>query len=244
MRRGWLIVLAKAPQPGRVKTRMCPPLTAEQAAELSRSLLADALEESVRAGAALGLETVLAVEPPRERPELAVRAPPDVRVIAQCGPDLAARMTHAVRQASAAGARCALLRGSDSPALDREVLRVAAAALAFADVVLCPDRDGGYNLVALGPRALARPGVFDHPMSTPTVLRDTVASAARLGLCAHTLPPGFDLDRFEDLRWLARARAGARERGTSLPCRRTLAFLDERGLWPPEGGSAGLPAGG
>jgi len=46
-------------------------------------------------------------------------------------------------------------------------------------------------------------GLFDHPMSTPTVLRDTLARAERLQLAAAQLAPGFDVDRYEDLRWLA-----------------------------------------
>ena len=93
-----------------------------------------------------------------------------------------------------------------------------------ADLVIRPDRDGGYSLVALRRPA---PGLFAHPMGTSSVLRDTLACAGSLGLRVHLLDAGFDLDRIEDLRWLAEARA--RER--ALPCPRTLAYLDERDLW-------------
>jgi rSAM/selenodomain-associated transferase 1 len=229
--RGWLIVFAKAPQPGHVKTRLSPPLSHAEAAELYRCLLLDALDESSAAAAVLGCEAVIAVDPPGAAAEIASHAPAGFRAIAQGAGELGARMSHVARQAGAAGAPFALLRGSDSPCLDRGVLRDAVVALADSDLVLCPDRDGGYNLVGLGARALERgprEGLFDHPMSTPTVLRDTLARAERARLRAHRLPPGFDVDRFDDLRWLAAARHGR----AVLPCRRTLAFLDERRLWP------------
>ena len=65
-------------------------------------------------------------------------------------------------------------------------------------------------------------------MSTSTVLEDTLANAARVGLHASVLPPGCDVDTVEDLAWLAQLR---REK-PALPCPRTFAFLDERSLWP------------
>ena len=235
--RGWLIVLAKAPEPGKVKTRLSPPFSPVQAAELYRCLLLDVLDESSLAAASIGCEAVLAVDPPGAAAEIVSRAPAGFRAIAQGAGELGARMNHVARQAGAAGAPFALLRGSDSPCLDRASLREATIALANSDLVVCPDRDGGYNLVGLGPRALERGpsgGLFDHPMSTPVALRNTLAHADRLQLRAQLLPAGFDVDRFDDLRWLADARRRNRE----TPCRRTLAFLDEGRLWPPDRSSA------
>lgn len=229
MSRGWLVVFAKSPQPGLVKTRLCPPFTYEEAADLYRCLLADVLEESAHAARALDLEPVLAVDPPDARAALAAEAPRGFRALAQGGADLGARMTRVAREAAASGAPLALLRGSDSPALARSTLREAVDALAEADVALSPDRDGGYGLVSLGRRALlaglGSASLFGHQMSTPLVLSDTRAQAARLGLRSCTITPGFDIDRAEDLRWLAEAR----HENATLPCPRTLAFLDARG---------------
>jgi rSAM/selenodomain-associated transferase 1 len=226
--RGWLVVFARWPRPGSVKTRLCPPFTPEEAADLYRCLLADVLEESAGAADSLDLEPVLAVEPPEARAVLAAGAPRGFRAVAQRGADLGARMTRVAREAAAAGARLALLRGSDSPALARSTLREAVDALADADVAFSPDRDGGYGLVALGRRALLvglrGPSLFDHPMSTPSVLADTRARATGLGLRSCTVTPGFDIDRAEDLHWLAEAR----HENATLPCPRTLAFVDER----------------
>jgi rSAM/selenodomain-associated transferase 1 len=235
--KGWLIVFAKAPQPGHVKTRLSPPFSPAEAAELYRCLLLDALDESSAAAAAIGCEVVIAVDPPAAVAEIVSRAPAGFRAIAQGGGELGARMNHVARQAGAAGAPFALLRGSDSPCLDRATLRDAVAALREVDLVVCPDRDGGYNLVGLGAYALGRgprDGLFDHPMSTPTVLHDTLARAERSRLRSQRLATGFDIDRFDDLRWLAAARRAH----ATLPCRRTLAFLDERRLWPPVDSSA------
>jgi glycosyltransferase A (GT-A) superfamily protein (DUF2064 family) len=133
-------------------------------------------------------------------------------------------MEHALARELAAG-RPVLLRGSDSPTLDAAALAAALGALAVSDLVLCPDRDGGYNLVGLRKPA---PGLFDHPMSTASVLDDTLARARRLGLSHTLLPAGFDLDTAADLALLAEARRA----GAGSLCPRTLAFLDEAGLWP------------
>jgi rSAM/selenodomain-associated transferase 1 len=221
--RGVVIVFAKAPRPGEVKTRMCPPLSQAEAAELYASMLADVLEATARAARPLGLDPVLAVHPPELCGALAEDVPTPFSVIAQRGADLAARMAWAVREAAAGGARRVLLRGSDSPTLDAAALAAALADLDRHDVVLRPDRDGGYNLVGL---RRATPEIFDHPMSTASVLEDTLARARALGLVTKVGEPGFDLDTLADLRWLARERDRAREL-----CARTLAFIDRRDLW-------------
>lgn len=234
--RGWLVIFAKAPEPGQVKTRLSPPLSPLEAAELYRCLLFDALDESSLAAAELGCDAVIAVDPSNAAREIASRAPSGCRAISQGSGELGARMSRVAAQAAAAGAPFALLRGSDSPCLDRASLREAVGALHAADLVVRPDADGGYNLVGLGARALRsgpRGGLFDHPMSTPTVLRDTVLRAERLELRVALMSHGFDIDRFDDLRRLA----AARERNLGIPCPRTLAFLDQVRLWPPEGSS-------
>lgn len=241
MSRGWLVVFAKAPAAGRVKTRFSPPFTPAEAAAFYRCMLDDVLEVSADAARTLGLDAILAVDEPGAVAGMTAAAPAGTRGIAQAPGSLGERMARAAHQAVAAGALLVLLRGSDSPCLDHTTLAEAVAALARADLVVCPDRDGGYNLVGLrggvlSARVLAR--LFDHPMSTPTVLDDTLANASALGLRSERLPPGFDLDRFDDLRHLSAARHSKASRG----CRRTLAFLDERGLWPDAAAGSARPA--
>ena len=156
--------------------------------------------------------------------KLARLAPTGFRVVPQRGEGLAERMQRSVDEAAAAGASRILVRGSDNPVLDGEAVGRALGALLDADLVLCPDRDGGYGLVGLREPV---PGLFDHPMSTGSVLDDTIANADALGLRSHVLEPSFDIDTVEDLRWLAEAR---NERIAGL-CRRTLEYLDENDLW-------------
>lgn len=236
MRRGWLVVFAKAPAAGRVKTRFSPPFTPAEAAAFYHCLLSDVLDVTARSAGALDLEAVLCADPPGEAPRLASLAPGGVRAIAQGAGSLGDRMTRAAHEALAAGAPFALLRGSDSPCLDEKTIRAGVEALARADLAVCPDRDGGFNLVGISARVSAREvaHLFAHPMSTPTVLRETLDRAARLGRSSQTLPPGFDLDRFDDLRRLA----AERHNGASALCPRTLRFLDENSLWPDGVGSA------
>jgi rSAM/selenodomain-associated transferase 1 len=225
MPRGAIVVFAKRPAPGQVKTRLCPPFTPEQAAQLYAEMLADVLELTAAQARRLCLEPVLAAWPPDAGRDLVRDAPPGFRVVAQRGPDLAGRMARAVDEQQAAGFSRVLLRGSDSPALDAAAFDEALAALDEHDLVLCPDLDGGYNLVGLSRPA---PGLFDHPMSTRSVLDDTCANARRLGLRVRVLAPRFDVDTASDLVRLARIRAEGRGAG----CRRTFAWLDARRLWP------------
>jgi rSAM/selenodomain-associated transferase 1 len=222
--RGALVVLAKAPRPGEVKTRMCPPLTPEQAAELHARLLADVLAASAEIAREHRLAALLALHPGEACAEMARLVPTPFCVIPQRGADLGRRMDWAVREACAGGAARVLLRGSDSPLIDAEVVGEALAALDTADLVLRPDRDGGYGLVGL---ARPAPGLFDHEMSTPRALMDTLANAARLGLRARELAPGFDIDTPADLRRLEALRS---PRLTRL-CPATLAYLDQHELW-------------
>ncbi len=222
--RGVIVVFAKAPRPGQVKTRMSPPLTPEQAAGLYAQLLLDVLEVTGELAPRLGLEPLLAVHPPEACAQLADLASTPLRVVPQRGASLSQRMAHAVAEAAAAGATRILLRGSDSPLLDEPIVARVLAALERVDLAVCPDRDGGYNLIGLREPA---PGIFFHPMSTPSTLGDTLGNAASLGLRVEVQEPSFDLDRAGDLDLLARARSPA----TARLCGRTLAYLDQHDLW-------------
>ncbi len=220
---GALVVFAKAPRPGRVKTRMVPPLSPDQACDLYACMLDDVLETSAAACRELGLLPVLAVHPAEAVSELAQRAP-GFRAVTQRGADLAARMAEAVVALAEEGFSPVLLRGSDSPALAPSLIARAVGALREADLVIAPDADGGYSLVGLRRPV---PGVFDHPMSTSHVARDTLARAGERGLATRLLEPCFDLDTAVDLGRLAAVRAVA-----APLCPRTLAFLDRSDLWP------------
>ncbi len=143
--RGIIVVFARQPQPGRVKTRLIPEFTPRQAADFYAAMLADVLAATAQFATELGLEPWLAVTPGRACAELARHAPTCFRVIPQRGAGLAERMAWASAQAGATGARNILLRGSDSPMLDGALVASALASLDENDVVLSPDPGGGFR---------------------------------------------------------------------------------------------------
>ncbi len=228
--RGTLVVLAKAPRPGLVKTRMCPPLTPEQAAELYACMLDDVLHATLAHASELGLDPVVAVHPADALGEVADRAPGAFRVVRQRGDGLAARMDWAMREACATGCERVILRGSDNPAVGFEHVRDLLDLLGRHDVVLTPDRDGGYGMV--GVRAPVR-GLFDHEMSAEGLLDETLRSARAQGIDVALGEEGFDLDSIEDLATLDDWRRVGEHTHT---CARTIAWIDDHALWPARTG--------
>jgi rSAM/selenodomain-associated transferase 1 len=210
-----LLIMARRPQAGAVKTRLSPPLSPQQAAELYAACLADtlALAESFPA-----VGRVIAVHPPEAQAEFARLAPDWVR-LAQHGAGLGERMRHALAAVFAAGAQRVALIGSDTPHLPAGALAAAFAALREgADMALGPAEDGGYYLIGL---RQPHPELFEIEMGTPQVGAQTRARAAQQGLRVAQLPVNFDLDTAADLERL-RARLAA---DPSLPACRTRAWL-------------------
>jgi rSAM/selenodomain-associated transferase 1 len=189
-----LIVFLKHPEPGAVKTRLTPALGAEAAAALYRALAEEVLKATVpRLGE---YETLVFFDPPGAVE--AIRAwLPGMRLRPQCAGDLGARMTAAFRRAFERGGRRVAIIGTDAPAVSRETVVGALAALDEADVVVGPAEDGGYYLLAL--RA-PRPELFEGvAWSTPAVLEQTLARAATAGLRVRQLRRLRDIDTLEDV---------------------------------------------
>lgn len=194
---GRLLVFAKAPIPGQVKTRLMPPLSANEAAALHRELV----EKTLRAAA--GCLRIAAVElwcaPVVDDPffqDWAQRYGINLR--AQHGVDLGARMHHALLTTLEQGAEFALVAGTDCPSLTADYLDSAAATLAEgADIVLAPAEDGGYALIGL---RCAHPYLFTEiDWGTDTVLQTTRDRIRTLGLSARELSVVWDVDRPRDL---------------------------------------------
>src|SRR5262245_16776458 len=148
-------IMAKAPRPGEVKTRLCPPLTPGEATELYRCFLLDKIAQ-VR-----GLERavpVVAFAPDDARAEFAGLAP-GFALLAQRGAGLGERLTAAVADLLERGHAGVLMLDTDTPTLPRACLEEAVRCLATgaADVVLGPTEDGGYYLIGLRSPA---PGLF------------------------------------------------------------------------------------
>jgi rSAM/selenodomain-associated transferase 1 len=193
-----VIVFARAPEPGKVKTRLIPVLGEAGAAALHRRLVA----HSLGAAAAAGLGPVELWCSPRTRDPFFQECEHrfGVSLHAQGEGDLGARMQHAFESVLARASR-AILVGSDIPALSAQYLRDAERALAGGDdVVIGPAEDGGYVLIGL---SRFDPGLFRGiPWGGPEVLAGTRRRTAALGRCLHELPALWDLDRPEDLQRL------------------------------------------
>jgi rSAM/selenodomain-associated transferase 1 len=220
-------IMAKVPAPGRVKTRLCPPLTPLQAADLARCFLQDRVEQiSGIESAAL----LLAFTPADGADEVARLLPRRMRLVPQTGRDLGARLDRVLTDLLAEGHPGAIAVGTDSPSLPTAYLRQACAHLldGSADVVVGPCEDGGYYLIGL--RAPV-PALFETmPWSTSAVLEETLARIRRLGLRLALLPAWFDVDRGEDLARLltgATPPAGAGPGPEPFAPARTLALLRE-----------------
>jgi rSAM/selenodomain-associated transferase 1 len=208
-------LFAKAPVPGQVKTRLSPPLSPAECAQLYKAMLLDVLEQHARAG---GADLVLWYAPAESAVWFEARAPAGCRLLPQRGPSLGARLASAFRTHTAEGYERIAIRGTDSPTLPLERVSEAFEALEHAEVVLCPDRDGGYNLIAL--RA-ACDALFEIEMSTESVLQQTRKRAAEQGMSCAVLSPHHDVDVIEDLE-----RVRAELSVASTP--RTLAWLEHR----------------
>lgn len=191
-----LIVFAKAPIPETVKTRLCPPLTAEEAASLHGSLVLDAIE---RAKALTDLTLYVAGSPNVTHPFFKVlEGRYAVRLFEQRGADLGSRMREAMHDAFVAGHTKALLTGTDLPNLPRSYLTRAIDLLNTHELVLGPTLDGGYYLVGLRRPV---PELFEGiAWSSPAVLRETKKKAEEAGISVGLLPECRDLDDLEDLK--------------------------------------------
>lgn len=190
-----LIVFLRHPRPGAVKTRLVPALGADRAAELYRLMAEAVLQQTVpRPGE---FERLVFFDPP-EAAEAVREWLPGVRLLAQSGGDLGARMADAFDRAFRRGATRVAIIGTDAPGLSRQTVTEALDALDAADVVLGPAQDGGYYLLAL--RA-SQPRLFAGvDWSTPRVLEETLARAATVGLGVRQLARRRDLDTLDDLR--------------------------------------------
>lgn len=203
-----LIIFAKAPVPGQVKTRLCPPLTGDEAATLHGSFVIDMLERTKTAVAKLKLplDRYLACAPSSTLVFFQIMEErQNVKLIDQVGDDLGARMQQAFATLFGKGYQRVFIVGTDVPSLPLDHYKQALALLDTHDVVLGPALDGGYYLIGL---TQPRPELFtDIAWSTDRVLAATQEKTAGLGLKTALLPPWRDVDTIEDLRALMDASA-------------------------------------
>lgn len=181
-RPGTLGIFAREPQPGRVKTRLCPPLSLAEAAQVYHL----ALQQTVTALAPLQPLLFYSGDVAYFRENF-----PGIPLLPQGEGDLGARMAQALCALHAHSGKRALLVGSDAPDLPRQLIIDAYAALSSAAVVTIPALDGGYVLI--GERGHHPPVFHGVAWSTPAVLVQTRA------ICAAQQLPYAEIGSWEDV---------------------------------------------
>jgi rSAM/selenodomain-associated transferase 1 len=237
-----LAVMTKAPQAGRVKTRLTPPLSPEEAASLNTCFLRDtaaAILQTAGAGKAKGVGVFT---PAGSEAAYAGKLPPEFILVPQRGDGFGERLLAATEDLLQLGFDSLCLIDSDSPTVPDDAFARAVEWLAGPEdcVVLGPSDDGGYYLIGL---KKAHRRLFEQiDWSTERVLEQTIAAAREIDLPVRLLPTWYDVDDRVTLARLCRELFGTNgntEGGFAAPAtRHFLAELLQREgrnrIWPED----------
>jgi len=219
-----LIIFAKAPVEGYVKTRLCPPLTPDEAASLHGSLVLDLLE---KCKSLQSCDRILAGAPTPEHPFFgAMKARFNIPIWGQVGPDLGSRMAHAFKLALGSPYQSVIIIGTDIPGITVSLISTALKNLQNHDIVVGPTVDGGYYLIGLRSPV---PELFEQiPWSTDQVLSLTKEKAQSLRLSVKVLPMLRDLDTMEDLQDFIKESKDPKNQVFSSRTKNVLQELEKR----------------
>jgi uncharacterized protein len=197
-----IAVMAKASIPGRAKTRLVPPLTPAEAANLNTSFLRDVADNLIGASALADIAGFMAYAPAASARFFRDTLPDRIGLIETVAPSFGDCLFHAATTLLDAGHDAVCLLNSDSPTLPAAYLTAAATALAAPGdrIVLGPSTDGGYYL--LGLKQPHRRLFQDIDWSTERVAAQTLARAREIGVPVHQLPSWYDVDDLTALRLL------------------------------------------
>ena len=199
-------IFCKTPAPGQSKTRLSPPLRADECAAISACFIRD-LAATIEQVARDATSTGYAVYTPvGSEARLRALLPGGFRLLPQCEGDFGTRLATATRDLLETHDG-AILVNSDSPTLPAAILSAAVSATRRSKgVVLSPALDGGYTLIGVS-RLHARL-YADIPWSTPEVYPTTLARAAEIGLPVAAVPGWYDVDDAASLAMLQAELAG------------------------------------
>lgn len=200
--RSRLLIFAKYPQPGNVKTRLVPPFTFEEAAALYRAFLLDAV--GILRALDPMIEPVLYITDAEEigsmRELISECGEDPVQIRVQQGAELGDRLLNAFSDAFEDGRTRVCAIGTDHPTLPTDYINEGFHALCQHDLTIGPADDGGYYLI--GMRSM-RPEIFQGmPYSQPGLYERTMRKGAELDLDVYTLPLWYDVDDLQSLRRL------------------------------------------
>ena len=192
--------MAKRPNGGSTKTRLCPPLTPSQAAALYEAFVRDVIQVASQAP---DVQLAIAVTPPGEVAFFESIAPRDTLLLPVERPTIGRCLDDVLAALLERGHAMVGAVSSDSPTVAPTLIAQAFDRLRHADLVLSPGDDGGYYFVGVKAR---HPELFadDIPWSTPEVAARTMARARDLGLSIDLVAPILDVDTADDLTRLRR----------------------------------------
>lgn len=197
--RDTLLIFARLPRPGEVKTRLAKAIGDECASEIFRICAEHLFQEALKLQK---IDVYMFYADQDDAEGIKQWVPEQFAVLQQAGSDLGERMKNAFSYAFEHGASRCIIVGTDVPDVSAELLRHAFQALREHDIVLGPSYDGGYYL--LGMCALCEDLFKDVPWSTEHVLPITRTVIERFGLTHHILPTLIDVDTEDDLlQWVS-----------------------------------------
>lgn len=189
-----MAIMAKAPRPGKVKTRLSPPLTPDQAAEINSCFLKDTTANIANLAEEGACSGVISYTPVGDELLFEGILPESFQLIPQRGDGFGERLLSTAQDLFACGFGAVCLIDSDSPTVPREAFEMAVSALHKPGdrIVLGPSHDGGYYLIGM---KQAHPEVFENiTWSTASVFNETVAAVHRIRTELVHLPLWYDVD--------------------------------------------------
>jgi rSAM/selenodomain-associated transferase 1 len=219
-------LMAKAPFAGAVKTRLVPPLMAQEAAALNICFLRDMAANIASISETKATSGLVVYTPAGSESAFDGMLPGGFKLLAQRGAHLGERLCNATDDLLTQGYSAVCLINSDSPTLPRSILIQAVESLAAGGdrVVLGAAEDGGYYLIGL---KHAHRNLFNEiAWSTSDVLARTRQRAAEIDLPVELLPPWYDVDDAETLNQLCEELFFSSSLNAAYPAPHTRAFLE------------------
>ena len=189
-----LIIMAKEPKVGATKTRLCPPLTHEDAARLYEALLRDTIDSMGRLD---HIDLAIAITPPESKPFFERISPPRTLLLPVTCLDIGDCLNRVLNQLLELGYQKAIALNADGPTVPLSFVEKGFEHLEKHDLVFGPSEDGGYYMVGLTSN---HPEIFEGvAWSTPKVMGQTIAIAKETNLRYTLTPSWYDVDTEADI---------------------------------------------
>lgn len=218
-----LVVFVKDPIPGRVKTRLTPHITPDEAAKLYKAFTLDIISNTRKLKRNSVNKVTVAYTPIGAERAFRKLIKQPTKFLPQKGNNLGERMKNAFKQSFAEGAKRVIIIGTDSPTLPVSYIQKAFDILKKIPIVIGPTFDGGYYLIGLSG---LNDDIFDGIVwGTSRVFDQTLTRIKSLNTQVYVLPPWYDVDTSEDLEFLRSHLLAMRMSGVEEVPEKTMQLL-------------------